>query len=326
MKFIIYPETDAYFNLAAEEYVFSTLDKEQEYIMLWQNANAVVIGKHQNTLEEISLPYVEEHNIQVVRRLTGGGAVYHDLGNLNYTFILNVQQSEINFRAFSQPMADALNQLGLNVEFSGRNDLILDGKKISGVAQYIKNGRVLHHGTLLFNSNLNVLSNVLNVSNKKIESKGVKSVRSRVTNIADYLPGMTITEFKQHLEKTFMDELKPEKYDFSEKDLAAIKELRETKYSTWDWNYGKSPEFDLKKEFRFNEGGVTIYMKVNAGVIQEIHLYGDFFGNGDISDIENKLQTVKLREEDVRDVLRSLNVGHYIFGMDADTLAKHITD
>ncbi len=326
MKFIIYPETDAYFNLAAEEYVFSTLDKEQEYIMLWQNANAVVIGKHQNTLEEISLPYVEEHNIQIVRRLTGGGAVYHDLGNLNYTFILNVQQSEINFRAFSQPMADALNQLGLNVEFSGRNDLILDGKKISGVAQYIKNGRVLHHGTLLFNSNLNVLSNVLNVSNKKIESKGVKSVRSRVTNIADYLPGMTMDEFKEHLERTFMDELKPERYHFSEKDLAAIRELRDTKYSTWDWNYGKSPEFDLRKEFRFNEGGVTIYMKVNAGVIQEIRLYGDFFGNGDISDIENKLQFVKLREEDVRNVLRSLNVGNYILGMDADTLAKYITD
>ncbi|MEN6435635.1 MAG: lipoate--protein ligase [Anaerolineaceae bacterium] len=326
MKFIEWPETDAYFNLAAEEYVFSTLDKEQEYIMLWQNENAVVIGKHQNTLEEISTPYVEEHKIQIVRRLTGGGAVYHDLGNLNYTFILNVQQSEINFRAFSQPMADALNQLGLNVEFSGRNDLILDGKKISGVAQYIKSGRVLHHGTLLFNSNLNVLSNVLNVSNKKIESKGVKSVRSRVTNISDYLPGVTMDEFKKHLEKTFIDELKLERYEFTEKDIAAIKELRKTKYSTWEWNYGKSPEFDVRKEFRFSEGGVTIYIRVNTGIIQEIHLYGDFFGNGDISDIENRLQSVRLREEDVRDVLRTMNVGHYIFGMDAETLAKYITD
>jgi lipoate---protein ligase len=324
MKLIQSPELDAYFNLAAEEYIFSQLDPREEYLRLWQNQNAVIVGKHQNTIEEINSAYVSEHAIQVVRRITGGGAVYHDLGNLNFTFVLKIESSKINFRALSQPIMDALRSLGLDVQFSGRNDLTLDGKKFSGNAQHIKSGRILHHGTLLFNSNLEILSQVLAVKADKIESKGVKSVRSRVTNISEYLPGMNILEFKSTLEQTIVPGQNLSRYTFTEADLAAISDLREQKYSSWEWNYGRSPEFDLRKERRFSDGSLSIYLLVEAGIIQSARILGDFFGSGDIQTVETRLQSVKLRESDIQSALAPLDIGHYIYGLTAEELAKII--
>ena len=156
MILIQWPNTDASFNLAAEEYIFNNLDKSQDYLLLWQNRNAVIIGRHQNTIEEINREYVQAHDVQVVRRLSGGGAVYHDLGNLNYTLIINTQTSLYDFKVLSIPVVQALQHLGVNAEFTGRNDLVIDGKKISGAAQMIKQGRLLHHGTLLFHSDLDI--------------------------------------------------------------------------------------------------------------------------------------------------------------------------
>jgi len=231
MKLIRWHNLDAYHNLAAEEHIFTSLDREQEYLLLWQNQNAVVVGRHQNTIEEINTTYVKEHGVQVVRRLSGGGAVYHDLGNLNYSFIVNAPMGVYNFRELCQPVADTLIRLGVNVEFAGRNDLVIDGKKISGSAQFIRRGRILHHGTLLFHSDLDQVSRVLAVKDDKIASKGVKSVRSRVTNICEHLPGMTVGAFQSHLEETLLDR-NLTVYELSEPDVAAISSSRDSKYAT----------------------------------------------------------------------------------------------
>lgn len=323
MKLIRWYNPDAYYNLAAEEYIFTSLDREQEYLLLWQNQNTVVVGKHQNTIEEINTAYVKEHGVQVVRRLSGGGAVYHDLGNLNYSFIVNAPMGGYNFREMSQPVADTLIRLGVNVEFSGRNDLVIDGKKISGSAQFIRRGRILHHGTLLFHSDLDQVSRVLTVKDDKIASKGVKSVRSRVTNICEYLPGITVHAFQSQLKKTLLDR-NLTVYEFSEADVAAISALRDSKYATWEWNYGYSPEYDIKKDRRLANGGLSIYIKVQKGIIQTITIRGDFFGDGDLEEIEQSLQNVNLSEEHVRGAIKAFDIDHYIHGITLDELVDII--
>jgi lipoate-protein ligase A len=323
LKLIRWSNLDAYYNLAAEEYIFTSLDRDQEYLLLWQNQNAVVVGKHQNTIEEINTAYVKEHGVQVVRRLSGGGAVYHDLGNLNYSFIVNAPEGRYNFREMSQPVADTLIRLGVNVEFSGRNDLVIDGKKISGNAQFISGGRILHHGTLLFHTDLDQISRVLAVKDDKIISKGVKSVRGRVANICEYLPGITVDIFQSHLEETLLGR-NLTVYELSEADVAAISTLRNSKYATWEWNYGYSPEYDIKKDRRWLSGGLSIYIKVQKGAIQTISIRGDFFGDGDIEEIEQSLQNVNLCEEDVREALKAFNLDHYIYGITLDELVEMI--
>ena len=324
MIFIKWPDTDAYFNLAAEDYIFQQLNKEQDYALLWQNRNAVIVGKHQNTIEEVNRDFVQEHAIQVVRRQSGGGAVYHDLGNLNYTFIINTQTSLYDFKELSLPIVRALQRLGAQVEFTGRNDLVLDGKKISGAAQMIKQGRLLHHGTLLFHSNLEMLSKVLVAKPAKIESKGIKSVRSRVTNIRDYVPDISIGQFKSTFIETLSEDHDITPYELNADDRAAISILAAEKYSTWDWNYGQSPEYDIRKDYRFDGGGVSIYLKVNKGVIQSARIFGDYFGAGEISDVEDRLQSVTIREAAVKTALTGLNISDYIHGLDLDTLAHFI--
>lgn len=179
--------TKPQFNLALEEYVFEHLDEYGEIFMLWQNEPSIIVGKHQNTIEEINTKYVKENNINVVRRLSGGGAVYHDLGNLNYTIISKDEGSKgFDFKTFSQPVIDVLADLGIRAEFTGRNDIVIGDQKFCGNAQYMKKGKVLHHGAILFDTELDVLGKSLKVSKDKIASKGVKSVRSRVTNIKDH--------------------------------------------------------------------------------------------------------------------------------------------
>ncbi len=326
MKLIQWPDTDASFNLAAEEYIFTHLDKQQDYLLLWQNRNAVIIGRHQNTIEEINQEFINTHNIQVVRRLSGGGAVYHDLGNLNYSIIINTQTTLYNFKALSMPVVQALRNLGVNAEFTGRNDLVIDGKKISGAAQMIKQGRLLHHGTLLFHSDLDMLQKVLTVKIDKIESKGIKSVRSRVTNICEHAPNVTIDDFKAELVKTLQSERNLAFGELSEDDQHAINALADDKYRTWDWNYGQSPEYDIRKDVRFNAGGLTIYLRVNKGIIQSVRFCGDFFGDGDIEEIENALQSVKIQEDAVKTALAGFDIGAYIHGLTAIELSRFIVN
>jgi lipoate-protein ligase A len=315
--------TDPRYNLALEEYVFKHLKLEEDFIMLWQNEPSVIVGKNQNTVEEINVDYVEQHGIHVVRRSTGGGAVYHDLGNLNYTFITKADGTGIDFRKFTQPVIRVLNSLGVPAEFNSRNDIAIRGKKFSGNAQRVYKNRVLHHGTIMFNSKLEDVHNVLKVKAEKFKSKSVKSVRSRVTNISDYLPEpITIDEFKKLLlERLFLEQDSPKReYVLTEEDQAEIREMMEEKYANWEWNYGYSPKFNYEKTDRFDGGTLQVRLNVVKGIIEECKIYGDFFGVEDVQDVENRLKGVRYDRAAIQEALQGVDLDPYFGGITRDEL------
>lgn len=313
MKFIENNSTDPYYNLAFEEYIFKNLD--EDFVLLWRNEPSIIVGKNQNTIEEINIDYVKENNINVVRRVTGGGAVYHDLGNLNFSFITEAQSNLIDFKTYNRPIVKALEKLGVNCELSGRNDIVIDGKKFSGIAQSLIKGRVLNHGTLLFDSRLDILSKVLNVKRDKIESKGVKSVSSRVTNIKPYVKDdIDVLKFKQVLLNNIFEYFKQpvEIYELSENDINNIQEMVEKKYGTWEWNFGNSPEFNYKVYKRFEGGGIEVRLHVVKGIIENCKIYGDFFGKNDIKELEGKLTGIKYDVDEVNETLENVIIGEYL--------------
>ena len=232
--------TDPAWNLAAEQYVFDALPRDRTYFMLWQNDNAVIIGKHQNTAAEINETFVRENGVRVVRRLSGGGAVYHDMGNLNFTFIADAgDMDSLNFKLFCQPVVAALAQLGVTAEVNGRNDMTIDGRKFSGNSQYLKEGRVMHHGTIMYDSDLDRVAQALHVDMEKISAKGIASVRSRVTTVRSHMPHpVTLEEFRRVLLQKILEQQPGEEYVFTPEDNARIALLREQRYATWEWNYG----------------------------------------------------------------------------------------
>lgn len=321
MLYINNNSTNPYFNLAAEEYILK--EKNDECFMLWRNEPCIVIGKNQNTLSEINIDYVKKNNITVVRRLSGGGAVFHDLGNLNFTFIVNDKEDSFtNFKKFTQPIIEVLKGLNVHAEFSGRNDLTIEGKKFSGNAQYNYKNRVLHHGTLLFSSNMSDISGALKVKPIKFEGKGVKSVVSRVTNISEHLTApLGIIEFKDLI----MDYIKSinsgkDLYEFTEKDLDIINKMKNEKYSTWDWNFGSSPKYSFTNQRKYIGGNVEFNLNVEKGIIKEVRLFGDFFGKCDVSNIEKVLTGVKHSEEDIRKALSRFDINDYFANISVEDL------
>lgn len=316
-------ETSPYWNLALEQFVFDRLDRNHSYFMLWQNHNSIIIGKHQNTQAEINAGFVNERGITVARRLSGGGAVYHDLGNLNFTFITAAGRKDtIDFAAFCEPIRQALVSFGVPVEISGRNDMTVEGKKFSGNAQYLKHDRVMHHGTILYDSDLTVLSQALNVTADKIESKGIKSVRSRVTNIRPYMKAdMPIGEFWAALKGYMKAAFAMEDYALSPEDLGAVEELKTSVYAQWDWNYGASPACTVRK-FRRIEGCGKIEVLLDLtgeGIISHIAFYGDFFGNGEPSELAARLAGLRLEYGALKTALENTDLSYYFHNMDAET-------
>ncbi len=313
---------DPHFNLALEEFALKYLDTDEDIIILWQNEPSVIIGRNQNTIEEINNKYIKENNINVVRRLSGGGAVYHDLGNLNFTFIAAGGKDNVsNFKKFTEPVIKVLKKLGINAEFSGRNDITIEGKKFSGNAQYYYKDKMLHHGTLLFNSDLTVVGDALKVKADKIKSKGVKSVRSRVTNIYPYLEEkISIEEFKDFLLNSILKEQNSlgKEHILTEQELLKIKEMMAKRYLTWGWNYGESPDFDIEKSRRYSGGNLDIRLDVKRGVIEDCKIFGDFFGNKDISGLEDKLIGKKYEVEVIRELLDNINLNEFIFNISED--------
>lgn len=317
---------DPHFNLALEEYALKYLNPEENYVILWQNEPSIIIGRNQNTIEEINTAYVKENNINVVRRLSGGGAVYHDFGNLNFTFIVTIKDdSDVNnFKKFTEPVIKALDKFGIKAELSGRNDITIDGKKFSGNAQYFYKNRLLHHGTILFDSNLAVVQEALNVKQDKIESKGVKSVKSRVTNVTPYLEEkIDVKKFKEALLAYLMeDEENKQQYILTEEDLKKIKELMEERYLKWQWNYGASPKYSIQKTKRFPWGGLEIRLKVVEGMIEDCVIFGDFFSSEDLDNLTEKLKGLKYKEEEVAETLGSIDLPTYFRGIEEGDFLK----
>ncbi|WP_029688418.1 lipoate--protein ligase [Thermoanaerobacter sp. A7A] len=323
MLYIYNKNTNPYFNLAAEEYVLKEF--QEECFMLWRNEPSIIVGKNQNTLAEINLDYVKQHKIPVVRRLSGGGAVFHDLGNLNFTFIVNEDVSSFSdFKKFTQPIIDVLRKLSVNAEFSGRNDITIDGKKISGNAQYYYKNRILHHGTLLFSSSITDLSAALKVRPVKFEDKGVKSVSKRVTNISEHLKEpITIEQFIDLIMNHIREQTdESEMYEFTQEDIQKIEKLVREKYSTWEWNFGTSPDYSFKNEKKFTGGTVEVNLNVEKGIIKDIKIYGDFFGKYDVSEVENLLKGVKHSEEEIKKVLSNIDINDYFANITVDNLIE----
>jgi lipoate---protein ligase len=306
--------TDPRINLAIEEYALKNLDINETYLLFYINEPSIIIGKNQNTVEEINTDYVESNGIHVVRRLSGGGAVYHDLGNLNFSFITKDDgESFHNFRKFTEPVIAALQKLGVNAELSGRNDILAEGRKISGNAQFSTKGRMFSHGTLLFDSEIEHVVSALRVKQDKIESKGIKSIRSRVANISEFLSdSMDIQQFRSHLLKNIFFEYNdiPE-YVLTEEDWSKIHELSKERYQNWNWNYGKSPKFNSQHSHRFPVGSIDVRLEVNKGVIESCKIFGDFFGVGDVSEIETLLTGQKYEKATIEQALQEVNIPHY---------------
>ncbi len=328
MRIIYNPCNDPAYNLAMEE-VMLCGGSTEDIAMLWRNAPAVIIGRNQNAVAEIDLDFVKRNNVSVIRRMTGGGAVFHDLGNINFTFIEKCDETAFNnYDRFTLPVRDYLRSIGAECELSGRNDLTLDGMKISGNAQTVKNGRILHHGTLLFDADLGWLSGALRVRDIKVESRGIKSHRSRVTNIGahlenrlspvEFLDGM-LGYFERHMPGAYRKDVTPE-------EDAAAKKLVAEKYGRWEWNFGESPDFDMHNAVKYDFGVVEASVSVSDGVITALRLSGDFFGRKDVAALEAALTGVRHERKSVLQALArvDINVNEYISGMTADELAALI--
>ena len=316
--------TNAYFNLAMEEYFLKNTN--EDIFMLWRNESAIIVGKNQNTLSEINYEYVKQNKIKVVRRQSGGGAVFHDLGNINFTFISCNDNSFSDFKRFTMPIIDALKNLNIQSEFSGRNDLLIDNQKFSGNAQYNYKNKVMHHGTLLFSSEINDLSSALKVKPSKFIGKSVKSVKSRVTNIANHLEqDMTVLEFKNYLMNFINSKYENNcLYQLSEEDIDEINKLVEEKYNTWQWNFGHSPKYALNNEIKYPGGNIEFSLNVEKGLIKEIKFFGDFFGKKDVSYIEDLLKNTNHNEASIRSILNNIDINDYFLNCDIDILVDGI--
>ncbi|MDR2931773.1 MAG: lipoate--protein ligase, partial [Oscillospiraceae bacterium] len=302
--------------LALEEYALTVL--KRDLIMLWRNAPSVIIGRNQNAAEELDMDYIRENAIPVIRRQSGGGAVFHDLGNINYTLIHLMGRDDFsNYGKFTAPVCDFLRGLGVDARLEGRNDLVIGGMKFSGNAQAAKNGRIMHHGTILFDADVARLAKALKPRAAKIESKGVKSVSARVTNAARHLPKpMSVDTFFSRLALYFQNsDLCTGLYELTDADIKGVQKLVAEKYSQWAWNIGQSPPYDFEKTARFPYGIVDIRLRVSRGIIEQMHILGDFFGILEVTELSGRLQGVRHSREAIADALTGISISDYIHGM-----------
>ncbi len=311
--------TDPHINLAIEEYILKNMDIDKDpFLLFYINEPSIIIGKNQNTVEEIDTDYVEANGIHVVRRLSGGGAVYHDLGNLNFSFITQDDGDSFrNFKKFTEPVVQALAEMGVKAELLGRNDILVEGRKISGNAQFSTNGRMFSHGTLMFDTEIERVVSALKVRKDKIESKGIKSIRSRVANITEFLDEpMTIEQFRMNVLKSiFGGEENIQYRELTDEDWAGIHALSAERYANWDWNYGKSPKFNMQHSHRFPVGGIDVRLDVNKGIIEAVNIFGDFFGVGEVAVIEESLTGVQYDRQSMSEALTAIDIPTYLGGI-----------
>lgn len=330
MNKLIYIEntsTNPHYNLAFEEYVFTQVAGDTPILLLWQNGPSVIVGRYQNTLEEINYDFIRENGVNVVRRNTGGGAVYHDLGNLNYSFVIPGVASRVDFKTFTTPIVKALQSQGIAAEQTGRNDILVDGFKFSGNAQQFSDGKLLHHGTLMFDVNIGDVANVLRVKPGKFKSKASKSVRSRITNLKPFFRGDTVPDtlaFKALLLEWFRREYPVEDLILTKTQLKEIEALKDSKYATHTWNYGKSPKADIIRGDFFACGQVEFHFRIEDHKVKSLELTGDFFPSGDIEEFEAMFVGVDYDREALLEVLQRADLSKYLGNVTAEELADVI--
>jgi len=319
MRCIHNTSTNPVFNLAAEEWLLRNADTD--IFMLWRNDRAVIVGRNQNTVAEIDEAFVQERDIAVIRRMTGGGAVFHDLGNVNFTFIQRGSQTKhLDFKRFTAPVMEALQAMGVNCQFEGRNDLVIDGQKFSGNAQLIEMDRVLHHGTLLFSAQMADLSGALKVNPVKYADKAVKSVKKRVTNIASHLPEpMDVEAFIDRVMAHVSGCASGSTLGLRPEEEAGIETLMRDKYATWDWNFGASPMYGFTQSTRTRGGVVEVHLDVRAGRIEAARIFGDFFGVRPVSELETLISGCRHDRADILVALEDAQVCDYLRDVDSET-------
>ncbi len=321
MLCITSPSHDPYFNLASEEYLLKSF--QEDFFLLYRNSPSIVVGKHQNTLAEINSDFVQEKGIVVARRISGGGTVFHDMGNLNFAFITNGKEGEmVDYRRYTQPVINAMRSMGLEVSLGKRNELMLGSKKISGTASHVFKRRSLHHGTLLFSSRMEDLSDALKAQDDRFTDRAVKSVRSKVTNIQDHLvEKMGLDDFQNRLLGYIFNSIdNATAYQYNDQDMNEIQRLRDSKFSTWEWNFGYSPKYEFSKKLVFNSGNLALHMNVEKGIIRKVNFEGEFTTARDIHGLEDLLVGTIHDPETLRNQLSGVNVADYITGLDNEIL------
>ena len=325
MRYIKNPSTNPYYNMAFDEYCLESLPMDEPVFYLWQNRPAVIVGFNQEVNTEVNLDFLKENGIDLVRRVTGGGAVYHDLGNLNYTIVGRSENLERDYPEYASIMAKALQTLGVPATLSGRNDILVEGRKVSGFAKRVCKNRLMVHGTLMYNVDVDVLTKVLNPSNTKLQSKGIASVRSRVANLCDYLPEIpNIQTFSNRLEEILSCNNADTEYQLSDTDLANIQLLTDKKFATWEWNYGRSPKATLTHSSRLACGTVEIHLTLTENRISSCRFGGDFLGNLPATDLESALIEVIYDTENIEKRLSSFTISDYFDGVTVEELVKLI--
>ena len=314
---------DPYYNLAFEQAVVAhaaTASSANNYFMLWQNRSAIIVGRHQNTIGEINEAFVKENNIDVVRRLSGGGAVYHDLGNLNFSFVVNADQT-MDFAYFCKPISQALLSFGIPVKIEGRNDMTVNGKKFSGNAQYKKDNIIMHHGTILYDSDLEILSKALKTPHKTV-SKAIKSRESRVTNIRPFMKTDTdINGFCSMLKEYLCNALDMKEIVLEQKFHDAATELKENVYSKWSWNYGSSPPHTLIKNRTMPGcGKIEVFLDIGReGIIRDISFYGDFFFSADPALLKSFFIGQMFEINVIKKQLENIDLTQYFHGIEMES-------
>jgi lipoate-protein ligase A len=329
MKYLTSDSTDIRYNLALETYLMEHADLTEPILYFYINSPCIILGRYQNAYEEISQQYVDEHNIIITRRTSGGGAVFDDLGNVSFSFITKDDGDAVgNFARFTEPVLNAIHDMGAtNAQLSGRNDLQINGQKFSGNAMHSQNGRLFAHGTLMYDVDLTQIEHALNVPKDKIASKGIKSVHSRVTNLKPHFKPeyqqLTIEQFRDQLAKEILglnDLSQASQYVIDQTTKDGVQELLDTYYHNWDWIYGKSPAFSVQHRRHFDAGTVDYRLNVENGKISEIKIYGDFFGQGPITEVEQRLKGVKFERKAIEEVFSQLDVSYYFGKLSSDDL------
>jgi len=319
IRYIETNSTDAAFNFACEAHCMKKF-KDDKTIMIWQADNCVMIGRYQAAQSEIDAAAVKKIGASVIRRATGGGTIYTDMGTLLYTFIMPAGDAlSIDFTTVCRPIVSSLNKMGINAELKGRNDILIDGKKISGNAQAISGNVLCSHGSLLYDTNLDMLNELLVVDEAKIKSKGITSIRSRVTNIIEHMPAKCSTkEFWQKLKKTLFEEGDATEYALTAEDIDEIERIKNEKFGTWAWNVGNAPKFNYFSEKRFPKGKVSVSLDINSGIVGQCRINGDFLGLMPIEPIENIIEGTPYIYEEMKNKLSNIDFDIYFRGISRD--------